>query len=345
MLRQRRAFLHFCGTAVLSISRYCLKLSPLLLKSTWLPLFNLARHAQAKAYSPAANMYGAALIYAATDMDKAQTARQLALCHLGMGQQSKYVLIFAPCSIYNPLSCAACQAFDSEHHVARALDYIDIAEQSQPGTINAALIRFKVLLAMGNSDGAMQQLERCMACSDFEPIYLTVCGPRSWHGHAYSSPSQARNHMHALCAQVATQEAYSAGATAMVKCGLLKQYELAKSGAAPGDGCKPGHEATILRGLIGISLKSLESKAEHQRLGQAQQEHGAAAPDAAAPAPTTPASGKGGSGQGPAVGSYVEISGYFNQASRRLLEVGAAGFFGDDDVRSAAPAGLHDVAC
>ena len=150
---------------------------------------------------------------------------------------------------------------------------------------------------------------------------------------------------YAVFVQVATQEAYSAGATAVVKCGLLKQYELAKPGAAPDDGCKPGHEATILRGLIGISLKSLESKAMHQRLGQGQQEQGAAAADAAAPAPTTPASGKGGSHQGPAVGSYVEISGYFNQASRRLLEVGAAGFFGDDDVRSAPPAGLHRLAC
>ena len=118
-------------------------------------------------------MYGAALIYAATDTDKAQTARQLSLCHLGMGQQSKYAATFAPCSVCYPLSYAACQACDSGHHDARSLDYVDIAEQCQPGTINAALIRFKVLLAMDNSDAAMQQLERCMACSDFEPIYLT----------------------------------------------------------------------------------------------------------------------------------------------------------------------------
>ena len=149
---------------------------------------------------------------------------------------------------------------------------------------------------------------------------------------------QPRAYVHALHGQVATQEAYSAGDTAVVKCSLLKQYELAKSGAAPDDCCKPGNEATILRGLIGISLKSLESKAEHQRMGQGEQEQGAAAADAAAPAPKTPAAGKDRSHLGPAVGSYVEISGYFNQASRRLLEVGAAGFFGDDDVRSALPA-------
>ena len=135
--------------------------------------------------------------------------------------------------------------------------------------------------------------------------------------------------------QVTTQEAYSAGATAVVKCGLLKQYELATSGAALEDGRKPEHEATILRGLIGISLGSLESKAEHRRREQGQQEQGAPASDAAAPAPTTPASGKGGSHQGPAISSYVEVSGYFNQASRRLMEVGAASFFGDEDVRSA----------
>lgn len=124
----------------------------------------------------------------------------------------------------------------------------------------------------------------------------------------------------------------------MVKCGLLKQYGLATLGAAPKDGCKPGHEAIILRGLIGISLKSLESKAEQQRQEQGQQEQGAAAADAAAPAPKTPASNKGGSHQGPTACSYVEISGYFNQAFRRLMEVGAASFFGDDDVRSAPPA-------
>ena len=153
-------------------------------------------HVQAKAYSAAANMYGAALIYAATDMDKAQTARQLSLCHLGMGQQSKYVVTFAPCFSVYPLPGAACQAFYSRHHVTRALDYVDIAEQSQPETINAALIRFKVLLAMGNGDAAMQQLERCMACSDFEPIYLTVrVGPRSWHGHAHSGSLQFCAHV------------------------------------------------------------------------------------------------------------------------------------------------------
>ena len=140
---------------------------------------------------------------------------------------------------------------------------------------------------------------------------------------------------------MATQEAYSAGATAVVKSGLLKQYELATSGAAPKDGCKPGHEATILRGLIGISLRSLESKAEHQRQEQGQQQQGTAAADPAALAPTTPASGKGGSPQGRATCSYIAISGYFNQASRRLLEIGAASFFGDDDVRSGPPAELH----
>ena len=284
-------------------------------------------------------MYGAALIHAAAAMDRAQTARQLSLCHLGVGDHSKCVL---SCSLLLPQVHSPIQARDatySEHNNTRALDYIDIAEQSQPGTINAALIRFKVLLAMGNGDAAMQQLERCMACSDFEPIYLTVrAGLHSWHGCAHRSPSSARPHEHAMRAQVATQEAYSVGATAVVKCSLLKQYELATSSAAPQDGCKPGHESTVLRGLIGISLQSLESKAEPRCQEQGQQEQGAAAADAAAPAPKMHASGKGGSREGPASCSYVEVSGYFNQASRRMLEVGAASFYGDDDVRQALPA-------
>ena len=65
--------------------------------SASLQLCRLGWHAQAKAYSSAASMYGAALIYSATDMDKAQTARQLSLCHLGMSNHSKCVITAWPC--------------------------------------------------------------------------------------------------------------------------------------------------------------------------------------------------------------------------------------------------------
>ncbi|KAK9845263.1 hypothetical protein WJX81_001585 [Elliptochloris bilobata] len=81
-------------------------------------------HFQAKAYSAAADMYAAALLYATADGDKAQTARQLALCHLGADQSSK------------------------------SLDYVAIAEKSQPGGISTAFIRFKVATQEAYSAGA-----------------------------------------------------------------------------------------------------------------------------------------------------------------------------------------------
>jgi len=56
----------------------------------------------------------------------------------------------------------------------RALDYVAIAETNEPDSISTAFIHFKVLLAMEDGDAAVQQLKRCMACTNFEPIYLTV---------------------------------------------------------------------------------------------------------------------------------------------------------------------------
>lgn len=51
-----------------------------------------ANFAQAKRYGAAAMVYAAALLYTTGDAEKAQTARQLALCYLGLGQTSKYGL-------------------------------------------------------------------------------------------------------------------------------------------------------------------------------------------------------------------------------------------------------------
>lgn len=136
-------------------------------------------------------------------------------------------------------------------------------------------------------------------------------------------------------AQVAAQEACAAGATAVVKGSLLQQYDLATSAAAPEHFCEPGQEARILRGLISQCVSgSSKAPAEDVHNSGGQHKDGHASADT--PVHAAPATGKGGSGHARAPkASYVELSGYFNQAMRRLAERGADRFFGDDGGRHA----------
>ena len=147
-----------------------------------------------------------------------------------------------------------------------------------------------------------------------------------------ASACRLNPHFSFECWQVATQEAHSIGATAVAKCGLLKQFELVTLGQAPEDFSKPGQEALLLRALIDLEMADSASQPalQHQQPSQTLIGHSSAAADAAAPVTPAPA----GSGHTCAKASnHVELSGYFNQASGRLADIGADKFFGDKDGR------------
>jgi len=58
---------------------------------------------QAKGYGAAAKMYAAALMYAPGVKEKAQAARQLALCHFGLGHTQKQALL--PLVVHRSRAC------------------------------------------------------------------------------------------------------------------------------------------------------------------------------------------------------------------------------------------------
>jgi len=189
---------------------------------------------------------------------------------------------------------------------------------------------FKVLLAMEDGDAAVQQLKRCMACTNFEPIYLTVRGVACMRAMAQRQRAAC---MMTCRAQVAAQEACAAGATAVVKSSLLQMYDLATSVAAPEHFSEPGQEGRILRGLIGQCMSgSGKAPAEDVQTKHVPHKAGQAADDTAAPKMRNGADSGSGDATSPKA-CYIELSGYFNQASRRLAELGTDRFFGDDDGR------------
>ncbi len=60
-------------------------------------------HVQAKGYGAAAKMYAAALMYAPGVKEKAQAARQLALCQFGLGYIQKQALL--PLVVHRSRAC------------------------------------------------------------------------------------------------------------------------------------------------------------------------------------------------------------------------------------------------
>jgi hypothetical protein len=118
-----------------------------------------------------------------------------------------------------------------------------------------------------------------------------------------------------------------------VKSSLLQLYDLATSAAAPEHFSEPGQEARILRGLIGQCMSgSGKAPAEDVQTKDVPHKDGQAADDTAASKTRDGPNGGSGDAMSPKA-CYVELSGYFNQAFRRLAELGTDRFFGGDDGR------------
>lgn len=66
----------------------------------------------------------------------------------------------------------------------RALEYIDIAHEHEPGSIYSHLIAFKVHLEREDAGAACKELAAMMACTDFSPETLSVSRNATIHGQS-----------------------------------------------------------------------------------------------------------------------------------------------------------------
>ena len=58
--------------------------------------------------------------------------------------------------------------------VLRALQYLEVAGQSQPGSVHTGFVRVKVYLEQGDAEAAADQIGRLIACDGFDPAILQV---------------------------------------------------------------------------------------------------------------------------------------------------------------------------
>ena len=59
-------------------------------------------------------------------------------------------------------------------HIHRALQYLEVAAQSQPGSVHTEFVRVKVHLEKGDAEAAVCQIGRLIACDGFDPVMLQV---------------------------------------------------------------------------------------------------------------------------------------------------------------------------
>ena len=58
--------------------------------------------------------------------------------------------------------------------MSRALQYLEVASQSQPGSVHTEFVRLKVQLEQGDAQAAALQIGRLIACDAFDPAILQV---------------------------------------------------------------------------------------------------------------------------------------------------------------------------
>ena len=56
----------------------------------------------------------------------------------------------------------------------RAEVYIDAAQQEEPDSLGCAFIKFKIVLQQGQTDAAIQQIQRMQSLEDFSPDFIRV---------------------------------------------------------------------------------------------------------------------------------------------------------------------------
>ncbi|DBB18553.1 TPA: hypothetical protein ACH3X3_000186 [Trebouxia sp. C0006] len=160
-------------------------------------LFNLVythatNHFQQRNYDSASRFFSAAHMYS-EEGNKAKTARVLAVCNLGM------------------------KALD------RALEYVDIATQTEPTSVFNAFLRLKVHLLQKDCRAAANQVQAMMKCEDFTHEIL----------------------------RVAAQEAMGAEQTVVAKQALLQLWDLVEKDS--NGTFQPGDQAVIMSNLVKIT--------------------------------------------------------------------------------------------
>eukprot|EP00898_Chlorokybus_atmophyticus_P006299 jgi/Chlat1/6670/Chrsp49S06131 len=99
-----------------------------------------------KSYDLASSVLEASMLYLRPydTENKAKTLRVICLCSLGASQ------------------------------LETALDYLNMAEKINPDNTVCAFLKFKLFLMQKDQDAATKQLDKILACSDFEPAYLIL---------------------------------------------------------------------------------------------------------------------------------------------------------------------------
>ena len=59
--------------------------------------------------------------------------------------------------------------------LCRALEYVDIAAQTEPASVFNAFLRLKVRLLQQDTQAAAEQIKAMMTCEDFTHEILRVC--------------------------------------------------------------------------------------------------------------------------------------------------------------------------
>jgi len=142
----------------------------------------------------------------------------------------------------------------------RALEYVDIAAQTEPTSVFNAFLRLKVHLLQKDRRAAANQVQAMMKCEDFTHEILRVrpqapdaCG--FLQNCQYSSCNTAAN---SKCrqrvfqyVQVAAQEAMGAEQTVVAKQALLQLWDLVEKDSD--STFQPGDQAVIMSNLVKIT--------------------------------------------------------------------------------------------
>lgn len=64
----------------------------------------------------------------------------------------------------------------------RALQYLEVASQSQPGSVHTEFVRVKVHLERGDAEAAAHQIGRLILCDEFDSAILQVSFQRILKG-------------------------------------------------------------------------------------------------------------------------------------------------------------------
>ncbi|DBA83480.1 TPA: hypothetical protein ACH3X2_006411 [Trebouxia sp. C0005] len=178
-------------------------------------LFNLlyshaTNHFQQRVYDSASRFFSAAYMYS-EEGNKAKTARVLAVCNLGI------------------------KALD------RALEYVDIAAQTEPTSVFNAFLRLKVYLLQKDRRAAANQVQAMMKCEDFTHEIL----------------------------RVAAQEAMGAEQTVVAKQALLQLWDMVDTDS--NGTFQPGDQAVIMSNLVKITQDNQSGNGELRYLPPARQ--------------------------------------------------------------------------